>query len=71
VLSLRKHCDIVTYDDDVHWHMRSCMRAGGRLFEHMLQNYCLLVLYGSSERFMKLSMQFGAFDGYFVVNVKS
>ena len=23
------------------------------------------------ERFVKLSMQFGAFDGYFVVNVKS
>jgi len=46
------------------------MRAGGRQCEHMLQNYCLFVLCGSSEHFMKLSMSFGAFDSYFVVNVK-
>jgi len=40
------------------WHdsLRSCMCAGGRHFEHMLQNYCFFVLCGSSERFMKLSM---------------
>jgi len=36
--------------------IRSCMHAGGGHFEHMLQNYCLFVLYGSSEHFMKLSM---------------
>jgi len=36
--------------------LRSCMRAGGGHFEHMLQNYCLFVLCGSSEHFMKLSM---------------
>jgi len=47
------------------------MRADGGRFEHMLQNYCLFVLRGSSEYFMKLSMQFGAFDGYFVANDKS
>jgi len=47
------------------------MRAGGVHFEHMLRNYCLFVLCGSSEHFLKLSVQFGAFDGYFVVNVKS
>jgi len=31
------------------WHdsLRSCMRACGRHFEHMLRNYCLFVLYGS------------------------
>jgi len=29
------------------WHdiLRSCMHAGGGHFEHMLQNYCLFVLY--------------------------
>jgi len=36
--------------------LRSCMRAGGGSFEHMLQNYCFFVLCGSSERFMKLPM---------------
>ena len=36
--------------------LRSHMRAGGRHFEHMLQNYCLLVLCDSSEHFMKLSI---------------
>jgi len=36
--------------------LRSCMRTGGGHFEHMLRNYCLFVLYGSSEHFMKLSM---------------
>jgi len=51
--------------------LRSCMRAGGGHFEHMPQYYCLFVLCDSSEHFMKLSMLFGAFDGYFVVNVKS
>ena len=35
---------------------RSCMRAGGGHFEHVLRNYCLFVLCGSSEHFMKLSM---------------
>jgi len=44
------------------------MRAGGGHFEHMLRSYCLFVLCDSSEHFMKLSMLFGAFDGYFVVN---
>jgi len=34
----------------------SCMRAGGGHFEHMLRNYCLFVLRGASEHFMKLSM---------------
>ena len=29
--------------------LRSCVRAGSGHFEHMLRNYCLLVLYGSSE----------------------
>jgi len=40
------------------WHdsLRSCMRAGDGQFEHMLRNYCLFVLCGSSEHFMKLSM---------------
>ena len=33
--------------------LKSCMRAGGRHFEHMLRNYCLFVL---SEHFVKLSM---------------
>ena len=47
------------------------MRAGGGRFEHMLQNYCFFVLCGSSEHFMKMSMKFGAFDGYSVVSVKS
>jgi len=36
--------------------LRSCMRAGGGDFVHMLRNYCLFVLCGSSEHFMKLSM---------------
>jgi len=36
--------------------LRSCMRACGGHFEHMLQNYCLFVSCGSSEHFMKLSM---------------
>jgi len=36
--------------------LRSCMRAGGGHFEHMLRNYCLFVLCGSSEDFVKLSM---------------
>jgi len=40
-------------------------------FEHILRNYCLFVLCGSSGHFMKLSMYIGAFDGYFVVNIKS
>jgi len=31
----------------------------------------LILLCGSSEHFLKLSLQFGAFDGDFVVNVKS
>jgi len=35
--------------------LRSCMRAGGGHFEHMLQN-CLFALCGSSEHFIKLSM---------------
>jgi len=40
------------------WHdsLRSCMRAGGGHFEHVLQNYCLFVLCCSSEHFVKLSM---------------
>ena len=42
--------------DQWHGSLRSCMRAGGGHFEHMLQNYCLFVLCGSSEHFMKLSM---------------
>jgi len=29
--------------------LRSCVHAGGRHFEHMLRNYCLFVLVGSSE----------------------
>jgi len=29
------------------------------------------VLCGSSEHYVKPSMQFGEFDGYFVVNIKS
>jgi len=36
--------------------LRSCKSAGGGHFEHMLRNYCLFVLYASSEHFMKLSM---------------
>jgi len=36
--------------------LRSCMRAGGGHFVHMLQNYCLFVLCDSPEHFMKLSM---------------
>jgi len=32
--------------------LRSCMRAGGGHFEHMLRNYHLFVLCGSSEHFM-------------------
>ena len=36
--------------------LRSRMHAGGGHFEHMLRNYCLFVLCGSSEHFMKLSM---------------
>ena len=51
--------------------LRSCVHAGGGHFEHVLWNCCSLVLCGSSEHFMKRSILFGAFDGYFVVNVKS
>ena len=36
--------------------LRSCVRAGDGHFKHMLRNYCLFVLCGSSEHFMKLSM---------------
>ena len=36
--------------------LRSRVRAGGGHFEHMLWNYCLFVLCGSSEHCMKLSM---------------
>jgi len=36
--------------------LRSYMRAGGGHFEQILRNYCLFVLCGSSEHFMKLSM---------------
>ena len=36
--------------------LRSCTRAGGGHFEHMLCNYYLFVLCGSSEHFVKLSM---------------
>ena len=36
--------------------LRSRMLAGDGHFEQMLQNYCLFVLCGSSEHFMKLSM---------------
>jgi len=32
--------------------LRSCMCAGGGYYEHMLRNYCLFVLCGSSEHFM-------------------
>jgi len=31
--------------------LSSCMHAGGRRFEHMLQNYCFFVLCGSSEHY--------------------
>ena len=31
--------------------LRSCMRAGGGHFEHLLRNYCLVVLCGSSENY--------------------
>jgi len=37
-------------------HLRSCVRAGGGHFEHILWNYCSFVLHGSSEHFMKLSV---------------
>jgi len=36
--------------------LRSCVRTGSGHFEHMLRNYCLFVLCGSSEHFVKLSM---------------
>jgi len=36
--------------------LRLCMHAGAGHFEHILRNYCLFVLCGSSEHFMKLSM---------------
>ena len=36
--------------------LRSCMHASSGQFEHVLQNYCLFVLCGSSDHFMKLSM---------------
>jgi len=36
--------------------LRSYMHAGGRHFEHTLRNYCLFVLYASSEHLMKLLM---------------
>jgi len=36
--------------------LRSCMHAGGGHFEQMLRNYCLFVLCGSWEHFMKLLM---------------
>jgi len=36
--------------------LRSCVRAGGGHFEHILRNYCLFILRGSSEHFMKLSV---------------
>jgi len=31
--------------------LRSCMRADGGRFEHMVQNYCFFVLHGSSENY--------------------
>jgi len=34
--------------------LRSRMRAGGGHFEHMLRNYCLFVLCGLSDHFVKL-----------------
>ena len=36
--------------------LRSSMRPGGGHFEHMLRNYCLFVLYASSEHLVKLPM---------------
>ena len=40
------------------WHdsLRSRVHVGGGNFEHMLRNYCLFALCGSSEHFMKLSI---------------
>jgi len=36
--------------------LRSCVHAGGGPFELTLWNYCLFVLCGSMEHFMKLSL---------------
>ena len=36
--------------------LRSCVRADGGHFEHMLWNYCLFALCGLSEHFVKLSL---------------
>jgi len=36
--------------------LRSCVRAGGGHFEHMLRNYCLFVLCGLSDHFVKLNI---------------
>jgi len=41
-------------------HLRSCERAAGGYFQHMLRNYCLFVLCGSSEHFMKLTPRAGS-----------
>jgi len=45
---------------DQRWHIiwdHVCvLSASGGHFEHILQKYCLFVLYGSSEHFMKLSV---------------
>jgi len=52
-----------------------CVRAVGLLgrhFEHHAVKLLFIgIICGSSEHFTKLSMQFVAFDGYYVVNVKS
>jgi len=50
-------------------HLRSHVHAGGRHFKHKLWNQ-LSFLCGSSEHLFKLSVQFDAFNGYFVVNFK-
>ena len=36
--------------------LRSCVRAGGGHFEHMLSNYWPFVLRGSPEQFVKRSL---------------
>ena len=59
---------ILTFTRTEH-HLRSCVHAGGGHFEHMLWHECSL--YDSPEHFMKLPMYFDAWNGYFVVNIKS
>ena len=51
--------------------LRSCVSAGGGNFERMLLNYVHLHYVVYHNILWNCQCNFGAFDGYFVVNVKT